>query len=232
MLVLDFIEKRDNIKNNKKIFCKKRNFEKANEIKRQSVNINGKNVIVLELSEKDLQNEEVLTLLKIYEGRVLVSEKYRGIEALEKYLYNPKMYYQRAVLSSFVNQIKTVNKGWKNISIKIDSFIPFSELYDIVKLSKSVTIITRANAYTERFLKECYYEYGAGMSLKNDTPMNNDVLIDLEKTDDKGKLMINVNGKDFLLYPDIRYFENCSEYQKLSQYNIEHNLICAAFSVK
>lgn len=232
MLILDFVEEREGRKINKKMFSRKRGFEKNNELKRYSVNVNGKNVIVLELTEKDLEKEDVLTLLKIYKSRVLVSENYREIEILKEYIHNPKTYYQRALLSSFVNQIKSVNREWKNISIKTDTFTPFRELYDIVRLSKSVAIVTNPNANTEKFLNDCYYEYGAIVSVKKEGLIKNDVYLDLDEIDNSGKLMINAGGKEFLLYPDIKYFDNCSEYQKLSQYNIEHNLICSAFSDK
>ncbi len=233
LLVLDFVDERENIKDVKKRFKKKKKLKSERDFKRYSVNVNGKNAIVLELTEKDLHSEDVLTLLKIYKGRVLVSSKYANNELLNEYVFSPKEYYQRALLSSLINQIKTVNRDWKNICIKIKSFSPFKELYELVRISKTVTMITPDNALTDKFLKECYYEYGTVVSFKNEiTAQRYDVFLDLDEVDNKGKLMINVNGKEFLLYSDTRYFENCSEYQKLFPFNMEHNIICAAFSLK
>ncbi len=230
MLVLKFNDEKDNIKKEKRRFSLKTRNE---EFIRYSINVNGKNAVVLELRKKDLQCEEVLRLLKIYKGRVLVSSKYMNEEILNDYIYNPQEYYLRASLSSLVNQIKSVNKDWKNICVKIKSFFPFKEFYELVRISKAVTILTEANAYTHKFSKECYYDFGAIVSVKKEIPTNKfDIILDLDSIDNNGKLMINVNGKEFLLYPDMRFFENNTEYQKLLQYNIEHNIICAAFSNK
>lgn len=234
MLILDFFNEREAGKKQKRKIFRKKDIEKNNGLKRNSINVNGRNVIVLEITEKDLKKEDVLTLLKIYKGRVLIPEKYRETDMLTEYLYSPKEYYQRAILSSFANQIKSINKEWKNIVIKTDSFTPFREFYEIVRLSKKVTLITGANTNTEKFLNDCYYEYGAIVYLKKEFALTviNDVYLDLDKIEPNGKLMINVNGKDFLLYPDTTYFENQPEYQKLVQYNIDQNLICSAFSDK
>ena len=233
MLVLDFVDERAvDEKSKRKIFRKKVR-ENNKELKRYSVNVNGKNVTILEITEKDLKKDDVLTLLKIYKGRVLVPDKFKEKENLKEYLYSPKEYYHRALLSSLINQIKTVNKEWKNVTVKTEVFKPFKEFYELVRISKSVIILTEANSYTEKFMDDCYYEYGAIVIIKKEiTLTKNDVYLNLDKIDNKGKLMINAKGKDFLLYPDIKYFEVYSEYQKLSPYNIESNLICSAFSDK
>ncbi len=233
MLILDFVEERVvEDRPQRKIF-RKRDKENNKELKRYSVNVNGRNVTILEITKKDLKKDDVLTLLKIYKGRVLVSERFMGNEDLKEYLHSPKEYYQRALLSSLINQIKTVNREWKNIAVKTECFTPFKEFYELVRISKAVSIFTEANSYTDKFLNDCYYEYGAIVSVKKEiTSTKSDICLNLDKIDNNGKLMINAKGKDFLLYPDIRYFDICSEYQKLSQYNIEHNLICSAFSDK
>lgn len=233
LLVLNFINEREKTENTKKRFFKKNRTSNENELNRFSINVNGKNAIVLELRKKDLQCEDVLRLLKIYKGRVLVASKYKNEEILKEYLYSPKEYYQRALISSLVNQIKSVNKDWKNICVKIKSFFPFKEFYELVRISKAVAILTEANAYTHKFSKDCYYDFGAIVSVKTEISTNKfDIILDLDSIDDNGKLMINVKGKEFLLYPDMRFFENNTEYQKLLQCNIEHNIICAAFSNK
>lgn len=233
MLVLDFVNERELCRKSQRKFFRKKGLENNNELKRYSVNVNGVNVIVLELTENDLNNEDVLTFLKIYKGKVLVPENYKRKESLKEYLYLPDEYYQRALLSSLINQIKTVNREWKSVAVKTVDFTPHKEIYELVRLTKSVTLITQNNLYTEKFLKDCYYEYGAIVNVKNQNlSMKNDVYLDLNEIDNNGKLMINAKGKEFLLYPDTKYFENCPEYQKLSGYSIEHNLICSAFSDK
>ncbi len=233
MLIMKFIDDNGNKEKIKKRFYKKRKNIKNNVMNRYSINVNGKTVIVLELSEKDLQSEDVLTFLKIYKGRVLVPKKYANQEIIKEYLYNPKYYYQRTLLSSFINQIKAVNKEWRNICIKTEVFTPFKELFEIVKITKSVIIITQTNAIVQKFLDDCYYEFGAVVYVRNDEYIfEKDVYLDLDAINTEGKLFINVKGRDLLMYPDTSFFENCSEYQKLLPYNIEHNIICAAFSDK
>ena len=102
-----------------------------------------------------------------------------------------------------------------------------------VRISKAVTIVTDNNIFTEKFAKDCFYEYGSIVNIKKENSTQiNDIFLDFNQIDNNGKLMINVKGKDFLLYPDTRYFDNCVEYQKLLPYNIEHNVICSAFSNK
>ena len=230
MLILKFNDERENLKKTKKRFHKK---VKINEYKRYSININGKTITVLELTAKDLQCEDVLTLLKIYKGRVLVSSAYAYDKILKEYLFNLKEYYQRSLLSSLINQIKTVNTDWKNICIKIEKFSPYKEFYELVRISKTVTIITSNNASTEKFKNDCYYEYGAIVSVKNDEiSINKDVFLDLEAIDNNRKIMVDVKGKGFVLYSDVRYFEKFPDYEKLLPFDIEHNIICAAFSNK
>lgn len=230
MLILKFSDEREAVKKPKRWF---RNNLKNKEFKRYTITVDGKPVTVLELGKDDLQSEDVLTLLKINRGKVLVPQEYANEELLTEFLYNPKEYYQRALLSSLINQVKSVNKDWKNFSIKIEEFLPHKELYELVRISKTVTIITHSNSFTERFSKECYYEYGAIVSIKDDVlSQKSDVFIELDAIDDKGKLMINVNGKDFLLYPDMRYFENCDDYEKLIPFNLGNNIVCSAFSAK
>lgn len=232
MLILHFPDERERIEKNQRRFFRKNDF-KNSETKRYSFNVNGRNVIILEITEKDLKREDVRTLLRIYRGRVLVSSDYCDNDLLGEFVFSPKEYYQRALLSSLCRQIKTVNKDWKNICVKIKCFLPFREFYELVKLSKTVTVITENNAYTDKFLNECYYEYGAVVSFKNEIiAPKSDVYLNLDEIDEKGKLMINMNGRECILYSDADYFDGCPEYQKLYQFNIEHNVICSAFSDK
>ena len=230
--ILKINEEREKIRRTKGIFRKKIIYEKTNDIKRYSINVNGKTVTVLELSAGEIGDDDFLSLLKIYKGRVLVSEEYYCNDILEGYLFDPREYYQRAILSSLKNQIRTVNRDWINVCIKTDEFSPFEELFQIVKISKTLTLITQRSALTDKFLKECYYEFGAIVSVKEVCPLQTDVFLDLDLIDEKGKLMINVRGREFILYPDATYFDGNEEYQKLLMFNIEHNKICAAFSDK
>lgn len=232
MLILNIVNEGEKKRFTKITFKKKKTHKYTDEIKRYSININRKTVIVLDLPENKKISEDVLKLLKIYKGRVLVDKANENNELLKEYLYNPKEYYQRAVLSSLINQIKTVNKEWENICIKTECFTPFSEYFELVKISK-MNLITSVNLQTKKFIEQCYYEYGAIISVKKENNTDTyDVFSDLDNIDEKGKLMINVKGKNYLLYPDVSYFQDFEEYKKLRDFNIEHNLICAAFSCK
>ena len=233
MLILKFNCENEVKEKRRKRFISKSQKQKNETLNRYSVNVNGKNVSVLELTRKDLKSEDVQTLLKIYKGRVLVPEKYKNDDELKELMFSPKPYYQRALISSLVNQIKAVNKEWKNICIKTDCFEPFKELYELVKITKRVSIITVENACTQAFVKDCYYKYGAIVSVKeNSSVIPTDVFVNLNEVDNSGRLMINVNSKDFILYPDARYFDSCDEYQKLLSFGLEHNVICSVFSEK
>jgi hypothetical protein len=78
LLILNFVDDNDTKKKQKKLFSKKKLSNSKSEFKRYSLNVNGKNVIVLDLTEKDLHNDDILMLLKIYKGRVLVSTEYQN----------------------------------------------------------------------------------------------------------------------------------------------------------
>ena len=235
MLILKFNNEYNEVENKKRarLFVPKSRKQKNDTLNRYSVIVNGKNISVLELTRKELKSDDVQMLLKIYKGRVLTSEKYKNDDELKEHLYSPKLYYQRALISSLVNQIKAANKEWKNICIKTDSFEPFKELYELVIITKRVSIITEESAYTRAFIKDCYYKYGAIVSVKGDASIiENDVFVNLNEIDNGGRVMINVNSKDFILYPDARYFESCDEYQKLLPFGLEYNIICSVFSEK
>ena len=232
MLILKINEETEKIKRIKGVFRKKIIYEEATDIKRYSISINGKNAIALELPYKEIENEDVLSLLKIYKGRVLVAEEYYNNRMLKDYLFVPKAYCQRAILSSFKNQLITVGRDWKNVCVKTTDFVPFQELFQIVKKSKALTLITEKSVLTDKFLEECYYELGAIVSVKEACPAKTDVYLDLDMIDAKGRLMINSGGRDYILYPDAMYFDDNEEYHKLSSFNIDHNKIQAAFSDK
>lgn len=203
------------------------------DFRRSSVNINGKNVIILNISEDGLKCEEVRTLLKIYRGRVLLSKGKNQVELPRNLLFDPKRYYMRAVLSSLVNQMKTVNKEWKKVCIKIETFEPVKEFYQIVKSAKALCLLTPKSPLTDSFVNNCYNEYGAVVKVADDCFLDfYDVFLNLEEVDEKGRLIIKVKGKPLLLYPDMTYFESNTEYQKLADFDIEHDVVCAAFSGK
>ncbi|MBQ7115502.1 MAG: hypothetical protein IJN94_03695 [Clostridia bacterium] len=231
MLILKINDEREKIKRTKGIFRKKIIYEKT-DIERYSINVNGKSVIVLELPDNEIENEDVLSLLKIYKGRVLVSEEYCSNDTLKEYLFDSSKYYQRAILSSLINQLKTVSSDWKNICIKTQEFSPFKELFEIVRISKTLTLITKNSVLSDKFLNECYYELGAIVFIKEFCPLQADVFLDLEEIDAAGRLMVSVKGRACILYPDASYFDEKDEYQKLSVFNIDHNQLCAAFSDK
>ena len=59
---------------------------------------------VVELSESDLYNEEIITLLNKYKGAVLDTQN-KGInDYLTSYLFNYSFYIKRAIISSFIGE--------------------------------------------------------------------------------------------------------------------------------
>lgn len=232
MLVLKIDTEREAIKKRKGVFNKKTNNVVSSGVVRSTVNINGVNAVVMELPLSATKTEEFATLLNMYSGRLLCSSNNCTVISAD-YLFSAKSYYQRALLSSLVNQAKIISADCNSVCVKIKDFFICNELYRLVKIFKNVTIITAVNALTNEFADKCYYEYGAKVKIKgNHTPLTGSVLINLDNADEKGRLIINACGKECLLYPDSTYFENNAEYNKLHGFDIEHNLICAAFSGK
>ena len=203
------------------------------DFKRSSVKVNGKNAVVLEITERSIDCDEFRTLLKIYQGRVLLCDGDKRVGIPESVLFNPKKYFMRALLSTLANRINTVNKEWKRIIIKTDDFEPYKEFYPVVKISKSLCLQTKNTPLTKKFAHTCYNEYGAVVQISEDADKNlYDVFLDFEEIDKDGKLIIAVKGKPTLLYPDVTYFENNSEYEKIANLGIDYNTVCAAFSDK
>ena len=115
--------------------------------------------------------------------------------------------------------------------MKNKSFYPYKEFFEIVRHLKTVILITDENSVTDRFIADCYKEYGAIVRVRGSVDFSTaDAFLDLDDIDDNGKLFIFFNGKNCLLYPDEAYFRDCKEFNKLCSYEIEHKMICAAFS--
>ncbi len=233
MLVLKIVGEEKEHNKHGRFFKRKRKVELNCNIIRKNIAINGKLIMILEIPFSMMYDENVEKLLKIYKGRVLVGEKYSDLDFYNEYLFSAKKYYQRAILSSVVNQIKANSKEWKDIGIELGEFYICNEFYEIVRNFKSVTLITGRNIYLEKFIDDCYYEFGAIVAVKDDREIYRDkyaVYLNLDDVDAKGKLIINVNGKPSLLYPDASYFSAKEEYSKLEEFEINSDLICAAFS--
>lgn len=232
MLILKVTERTIDNTKSRHFFRKRKNNVNSEDFKRSSLKVMGTNVVVLETYSDKLECEDMERLIKAYEGRILLPEN-SNITLPEEVLFNPKRYYMRAVLSSLINQIRTVHGDWRRICIKIDEFEPFKELYKVVEISKSLCLLTKRNSGVNKFVDACYNEYGAVVSVKeNIEPSFWNVFLDLEKTDKRGRLIVEENGVPLVLYPDAAYFENKEEYRAVLNYGVEHKTVCAAFSDK
>ena len=235
MLVLKINTEKEFVKKRKGVFSKKSISVQSNGVVRSTVNINGVKAIVMELPLAATKTEEFNTLLKMYSGRLLCANTDNDNSHIinADYLFSPKAYYQRALLSSLVNQVKIISADCSRVCMKVEAFFICKELYSLVKVFKDVTINTKPSALTTQFVSQCYNDFGAIVKIKSDyIALSNTVLVDLDKADEKGRLIINACGKEYFLYPDSTYFECNAEYNKLQGFNIDYNLLCAAFSGK
>jgi hypothetical protein len=220
MLIINIIKENQK---KRKIFNIKRT--KEYEPVRNSIKINGKPFVVVNVEETQLESVYMKKLLLVYEGKVLVSDEYSENEALKNSLYLTTTYYRKALLSSVEAFLDSVNPVERNVSIHTYDFDECKEYYDIAKKCKALTLCG-CNGYSARsFAEKCYYEYGLNVRFAEKCRKDTDVFVDLCESRDF--CVVSVNGVRRKLLPDSKYFESDESVEQLVSYGISHKVSCA-----
>ena len=220
------------VSNNKENF-KGRFFKKQIRIdpfKRSCISICGKNCSVIEFEESVLPTLDIERLLNTFRGQIIatrsVSEKIIPCE----YRFDYKPYYKRALLSSLSNNL---GKNMSGISICVsDDDFQFSDEYcKLANGVKTFTLVSQENNETDKFCNYCFIEHGNFISVEKTVTKTFDVIIDFQKIDNNGRIIITKEGNEQLLYPDPKYFLIKDEFLGLINMGIDPKILCAAFSV-
>lgn len=230
MLIIKIIPEREG---REKLKGKRKKQKQKNElIKRFSVNINTTCATVLELPCSELKNPDIEKLFKIYKGRILLSENAPKNTVPEEYLFNPKPYFNRALLSALSKQMIFLSKDNRSFCLKYPDFSPTVTMSEIVRYARSFTLITPKSTLAQQFKEECYETLGAIITVKEEEPNIDkfDVFADFTKTDENAKLIMTVKGKDAVLYPDPEFFRCKNKIDMAFSYGINEKIACAAFA--
>lgn len=217
--------------NNKKTTKKRKRKKNEPVINRYSININTSNLTVIELPPSELNNPDVKKLINIHKGEILLSEISLKNAIPEEYLFNPKPYFNKALLSSLSKQMIFLKEKYQSVCIVYPDFEPHTSMLEIVRYARSFTLITKQNLLTENFKEDCFYNYGAIISVKETEPEINryDIYADFNKTEDNAKLMLYLKGLPTLLNADPDYFQYKSELDVITSYGIDNKTAYAAF---
>ncbi len=217
--------------NNEKTTRKRKRKKNEAVINRYSVNINTSNLTVIELPPSELNNPDVKKLININKGEILLSEDVLKNTIPEEYLFNPKTYFNKALLSSLSKQMLFLKENYQSVCIIYPDFEPQTSMLEIVRYARTFTLITKQTPLTEKFKEECFYNYGAIISVKETEPEINkyDIYADFNKTDENAKLMLYLRGLSTLLNADPDYFQYKSGLDVITSYGIDNKTACAAF---
>lgn len=195
---------------------------------RQSIKINNRPICVLNIREKDLENQQIQRLLNNYRGKVLVPEKNKELFD-GTLLFDSDYYFQRALISSLIKQLAYVDAEKRCVLIKVSSFGGCDELYELVRISKKVAFCTDDCEELKVLQSYCYENYGAVVVLKDFSCRDEyGIVMDLDMIDKRGKLIIDFLGKNTLIYPDATFFYANDVAGKLISMGIDENTASAA----
>lgn len=195
---------------------------------RESVRIGHKLFSVVTINENDLYNEEVLRLLKIFEGNVLKTDNQKADEFIKRYLFDISPYVKRAILSSLVRKIRE-DRGILSVCVKDRDFYMSDEYLSLAENSRKLSLVSGDNLNVNKFCEHCFNSYGLNIGLTDDCYGKYDVFIDLDELNGNNSAFMTVNGIRMLIYADESYFELNDDVLKLIRYNVPLEYACAAY---
>lgn len=226
MLVIKFIENNTGKgftifrKNKKQIIRKKEGFICCNEV-----------FNVVELTEASLTSNEVKLLLNRYTGAVIFPKKFEDDASLQRYMFDPSLYYSRAYLSALTVYLKS--SGDNRICVYIDNFRFCREWVELANACRSILIVGSPNAELKRFCEFCKVDLGLSPQI-NDTSLLTDAFVRVNLNNiniSQASIKISKAQKELELYPNARYFVHNENVKKLINMGISTGVACAACQV-
>lgn len=231
MLIINI--KNEELKREKKTFLRKKRRDYEVPFTRNSIKIADKDCTLLEFNSENIDNVNLEKLLKIYKGRILASNDVMGKYIPEKYRFDCKPYFKRAVMSALATYIENSNNKNVSLCIRDSNFRLFSEAVRLAKISRNLIIISEENINTQKFSDYCFLQFGTLVKFKKISETYSfDIYLNLDEIDESGKVWIKIDGKDSILYPDPEYFRCDSGLNNVLSYGIPIKIACAAFEIK
>ncbi len=225
MLILKFNE--ENNKKTLKLFRKKR----KNIVHNKSSFV-CKSIIfnVVEISENDLFNQEIISLLNKYKGAVLDTRNKEINSHLSSYLYDYSFYVKRAVLSSFIDFVSA--SDIRDIVIYDENFRFSQEYVRLAQICRRLVIYCNENKEIIMFSKYCYNKFGLNVFVNDESFVNGKkIYLNLDNVKKEGSITLNNGDKIFEIVPDKKYFTENSFVNKLMNLGVSHDMACAVVEV-
>ncbi len=224
MVIIKFGEKR--VVEKKSFFRIKKIYEDY--FTRFNETVNGKIFTVIDTSF-DITNGEILKLVKSNRGLIFKTNNNAFNDAFKDYLFDIKPYIKRAYYSSLKTLLEKESNNRSNVFIEDKSFSLCDEAYDLASVCKKMTVIGLENNYTNEFKNKCFNNYGLNVifnEYKDSRFMN--YIIRFPEDISEEYITISINEKEEKLYPDSKYFNLKSDFNRLLSYNLSIKELCAA----
>ncbi len=185
---------------------------------------------VVEISENDLFNQEIISLLNKYKGAVLDTRNKETNSFLSSYLYDYSFYLKRAVLSSFIDFVNA--SDIRDIVIYDENFRFSEEYVRLAQICRRLVIYCNEDKEIIMFSKYCYNKFGLNIFVNDESFINDKKIhINLNNLKKEKSVMLNNGDKIFKIVPDKKYFTENSFVKKLTDLGVSHNMACAAVEV-
>ena len=182
---------------------------------------------VVNLTENDLNEKEVISLLDKYKGFVLDTNDDKINKKISKYFFDGRLYYKRAFVSSLANKLKAFDIV--NLCVYDDDFHFSSEWIEVAQKCKAVSVIGKSNIELEKFSDFCFMEYGLNVFV-NEQPFqdNSTIYVDLNTLNRQKSLSFTYAKTTVELIADKKYFIINESVKKLVSLGVSRELACAA----
>ncbi len=185
---------------------------------------------VVELSESDLYNEEIITLLNKYKGAVLDTQNKEVNDYLTSYLFNYSFYIKRAIVSSFIGFLTT--SDIRDVVVYDENF-KFSEEYvRLAEICRRLVIFCNENKEIIVFSKYCYNKFGLNVFINDESFVKGkSIHINLNNVKKREPISVWDGNNNLEITADSEYFAENSSVKKLTNFGVSHDMACAVVEV-
>ena len=185
---------------------------------------------VVELSESDLYNEEIISLLNKYKGAVLDTQNKEINDYLTSYLFNYSFYIKRAIVSSFIDFLTT--SDIRDVVIYDENF-KFSEEYvRLAGICRRLVIFCDENKEIIVFSKYCYNKFGLNVFINDESFVKGkSIYINLNNVIRREPIMVCDGNNNLEITAASEYFVVNPSVKKLTDFGVSHDMACAVVEV-
>lgn len=231
MLIIEI--KEEETENQKGFWFKRNKRKPKSTIERQSLKLGREIHTILKMPVCECENPEFKRLKNFYKGKILVPVNTEIQTALDGFLFDPKQYYKRALLSS-LNKILSENANkYGTVCISDSEFLITREYTNTAKIVKNLVLITQKNINTQKFADYCYFNLGSVPQIKECAVFYDwDIFLNFDRIFDDATVQIHFKDGKKILHPDSDYFVCDESFYNIISCGILVKTVCAAFEVK